>query len=185
MIPHPNLRPVVVALVFGALATPLLMPAGASAGACQHAHSKPGSTSVRNLEKATRCLINKRRTRRGLRKLDGSDKLDESSARHSRDMDERNYFSHTSRNGDSLQTRVRRTGYLRKSNDWLLGENIGWQQGGKAAPSRIVEGWMNSSSHRSLILKRSLRDVGVGVVGGAPRGGVKNAGTYTTDFGRN
>lgn len=185
MILRSNPRPLLAALVVAALAVALLLPAGASAGACQYAHSKPASTSVENLEKATRCLINKRRARRDMRRLDGSDKLDESSFRHSRDMDESNYFSHTSRNGDSLQTRVRRTGYLRGSNDWTLGENIAWQQGGKATPSRIVDGWMNSSGHRSLILKRSLRDVGVGVVRGAPRGGIQGAGIYTTDFGRN
>lgn len=167
-----------------ALAIVLSTPDRASGAACEHADSKPSSTSLANVERATRCLINKRRGRHGLRSLDRSDELDESAGRHSNDMEEHNYFSHTSRNGDSLLARVRRTGYLRRSDDWSLGENIAWQRKRRARPKAIVDAWMESSSHRSLILRSSFRDVGVGIARGAPRSGVRNAATYTTDFGR-
>lgn len=178
-----RLRGIPPALLVG-LAIMLPAPDRASAAACEHADSKPSSTPLANVERATRCLINKRRGRHGLRSLDRSDKLDESAGRHSNDMEKHNYFSHTSRNGDSLLARVRGTGYLRRSDDWSLGENIAWHKKRRSKPKAIVDAWMESSSHRSLILRSSFRDVGVGIVRGAPRSGVRNAATYTTDFGR-
>ena len=182
--PRTSTRLLPAVLLPAALVAALVTAAPASAG-CPHAKSKPTSTSIANVERATRCLINKRRKRHGLKRLDASARLDESAGKHSRDMEERNYFSHTSRDGDSVVDRVRRTGYLRGSEDWSVGENIAWQIGSRAKPKSIVKGWMSSSSHRSLILRSSFRDVGIGVARGAPRGGTKDAGTYTTDFGRN
>lgn len=179
------LRAFTVALLLGALAIALIAPAQASAAACRHAKSKPTSTSVRNVERATRCLINKRRANHGLKRLDASNKLDESAGRHSRDMEDRNYFSHTSLDGSSMLTRIRRTGYLNGSNNWTVGENIAWQRGRQATPKAVVDAWMNSSSHRSTILRSSFRDVGIGIARGAPVGRTRDAGTYTTDFGRN
>ena len=160
-----------------------LVPASASAATCAHAGGTQATTSVANFESATRCLVNEERTKRGLRPLVVSTQLDAAARAHSTDMDRQNYFSHTSKNGDSLVTRIRRTGYLNGSVSWVVGENIGWGSGSYATPSSMVRRWMNSSGHRANILKGSFRDVGVGIARGVPVGGGDGA-IFTTDFGR-
>lgn len=181
---RPPRHALVAALVLLALAMASLALAE-PATACEGADANPRKASLGKIEKATRCLLNDRRRKHGLRSLDGNGKLDESSVRHSRDMEQQNYFSHTSRNGDNLVARVRRTGYLAGSNDWTLGENIAWGTDGRAKPRRIVKSWMNSSGHRRNILRGSFRDIGIGVARGAPTGGQRDAAVYTTDFGDN
>jgi uncharacterized protein YkwD len=42
---------------------------------------------------------------------------------------------------------------------------------------------MDSPDHRRNILQPRFRTVGIGIVEGAPRAGVADAATYTTDFG--
>ena len=168
---------VAVAIATLGLAAPAL--------ACKGADANPGKKSLKKIESATFCLLNDRRQKHGVRSLHRNDRLDESSARHSRDMEEHNYFSHTGRGGVSLTSRVRRTGYLSGSNSWTLGENIAWGGDSRAKPRSIVKAWMKSSGHRRAILHSSFRDAGVGVARGAPTGGDRDAAVYTTDFGDN
>lgn len=181
---RPTSRAVAVALALLALGLTSLTLA-APASACEGADANPRKTSLQRIAKATRCLLNDRRKKHGVRSLDGNGRLDEAALRHSRDMEQQNYFSHTSRNGDNLVARVRRTGYLGGSNDWTLGENIAWGAESRAKPRRIVKGWMKSSGHRRNILRGSFRDIGIGVARGAPTGGQRDAAVYTTDFGDN
>ncbi len=181
---RPIPRAVAVALALLALALASLTLA-APASACEGADANPRKASLGKIEKATRCLLNDRRKKHGVRSLDGNGRLDEAAARHSRDMEQQNYFSHTSRNGDNLVARVRRTGYLAGSNDWTLGENIAWGTDSRAKPRRIVKSWMKSPGHRANILRGSFGDVGVGVARGAPTGGQRDAAVYTTVFGDN
>lgn len=177
--------PLLVALGLALIASAALSASRAAAIDCDHLDAHPSSTSLDTIERTTRCLVNKRRLKRDLHKLDRSGKLDDAARRHSRDMEGHNYFSHTSRNGASLIDRIRRTGYLSGSNSWLVGENIGWGSGSRSTPRSMVKAWMNSSGHKANILKPGFRDIGVGIARGAPRGGSSDAATYTTDFGKN
>jgi len=160
-------------------------PPSAAAGSCEHAGTKPGKTSLANVERATRCLINKRRASHGLDRLNGNERLEDAATRHSRDMERRNYFSHTSAGGDTLRERVRRSGYLKGSENWTLGETLAWGDGREAKPRAIVKAWMHSPGHRATILRGQFRDAGVGVARGAPHGGSPKAAIFTVDFGRN
>lgn len=75
---------------------------------------------------------------------------------HSKDMKEKNYFSHDGLDGDGLKERLASKGVLYHS----AGENIAAQYpDGLAA----VEGWLNSGGHREALLEKNYTHIGVGV----------------------
>ena len=158
-------------------------PATSSASTCSGADDNPFQTSVAAAERATLCLLNRERKRRGIRSLRSNSKLAAAAERHSRDMARRDYFDHDSRDGTSFSTRVRRAGYARGSGGWYLGENIAWGSGPYATPRSIVSEWMRSPGHKRNILDRRFREIGVGIARGAPVRGQEGGVTYTTDFG--
>ncbi len=80
---------------------------------------------------------------------------------HSEDMAERDYFSHTSPEGDGPDDRASAAGY-----DAYSGENIAL---GYKSAEAVVKAWMESSGHRENILNCSSTEVGVGVAD-SPRG---------------
>ncbi|WP_079480401.1 CAP domain-containing protein [Halobacillus salinus] len=73
---------------------------------------------------------------------------------HSRDMDENNYFSHYSQNGDGLKERLSNIEYRQ------AGENIAAQYVDATA---AVHGWLNSKGHREALLEPSYTHIGIGV----------------------
>ena len=99
-------------------------------------------------------------------------------------MVKRNYFAHVSKSGTDFVTRLTRTGYLRGARAWTVGENLAWGSGKRSTPREIVAAWMNSPGHRANILQRRFREIGIGVVFGAPRRASSTAATYTTDVRR-
>ena len=94
--------------------------------------------------------------------------------RHSQDMADQNYFSHTSLDGQTFDQRIRAAGY---TGAFPWGENIA---AGSTTPASTVELWMNSPGHCSNIMSPSFRAIGVGY-------GYSAASTYhhywTQDFG--
>jgi uncharacterized protein YkwD len=169
-------------LLFGLAISLAVVPAEASA-ACRGSGQAVGPASPSEAERAVLCLINKERHRRGRRAVNSNSKLADAASAHSRDMVASGRFSHTGSNGSSPNDRVRRSGYLRGTSNWGMGETIGYQTGSGASPRIIVAGWLNSPAHRSIMLDRRYRDVGIGVKRGTPGGGTKAGGTYTADFG--
>jgi uncharacterized protein YkwD len=145
---------------------------GARAGACPTALSPD----------AVRCEINAIRVANGLRPVGPTKALTVAAKRHSQDMVRRHYFAHVSPSGQTVTTRVKRTGYLHGARAHKLGENIAWGSGSAASPAAIVQAWMNSPPHRAIILTPDFRDAGVGIARGAPQGG--DGATYTLDVGR-
>lgn len=75
---------------------------------------------------------------------------------HSKDMNENNYFSHFSLNGDGLKERLA----VNEIYYFSAGENIAAQY--PDAPS-AVEGWLNSVGHREALLADEYTHLGVGV----------------------
>jgi len=73
---------------------------------------------------------------------------------HSKDMGERNYFSHTSPDGRSPTDRARASGW-----SGGVGENI---YGGATSPADAVEGWMNSPGHCRNIMDPGYKVIGIG-----------------------
>jgi uncharacterized protein YkwD len=150
---------------------------------CQGADTGPREASGRELVRATLCLLNDQRERRGLAKLRLNQRLSGVAADHAADMVRRTYFSHQSLTGASFVDRIRRSGYLRSVSAWSVGENLAWGSGTRSTPRSIMRAWMNSPGHRANILEHRYREIGIGIASGAPKGSWDDAATYATEFG--
>ena len=75
---------------------------------------------------------------------------------------------------------ARHAGYAGRT----LGEDIGWGTYELATPAAIVRAWMESPPHRSIILNRRFREIGVGVAIGTPTDRTEAGAVYTIDVGR-
>jgi uncharacterized protein YkwD len=129
-------------------------------------------------------LINQARTQRGLAPLHVQAALRRAALAHSREMMDREYFSHASPGGASCGSRARRAGYATSGcRSWSVSEAIGWGTGSLGTPHAIFSSWMRSAYHRSIILGRRWRDVGVGCISGTFRG-ASGSWMYTVDVGR-
>jgi|SRR5215210_2196796 len=125
-------------------------------------------------------LHNQARKSRGIRALCVHPALTKAARAHSADMIRRDYFSHNTKGkGENACERMRRYGYRWRA----CGENIAWGAGSRGSPEKIFRGWMDSRVHRSNILAKKFREVGIGTATGAYKG-TKGATMYTVDFGR-
>ncbi len=176
-------RGLVLALLV-ACAIGAAVPAGAGAASpCDSGDVMPALLTSEARQATTLCVLNAERTTRGLVALRIDRRLTRSALAHSRDMVENGYFAHESRSGASFDARISRTGWMRGRSRWGVGENLAWGSLTRAPARAIVSEWMKSASHRRNILEPRFRTVGIGIVDGAPRAGIADAATYTTDFG--
>jgi len=147
------------------------------------------STQLNRYEKQLFSLINKERTKRGLRELRLNARLVNSSRGHSTDMGQSNYFGHDSQNpqGESWSSRIVRYGYSRQGYSyWKAGEDIYWGAQLYSSPVACVDSWMHSPAHRAVILTKTFRDIGVGAYKTASgyQGVDGAAWVFTMDVGR-
>jgi uncharacterized protein YkwD len=106
-------------------------------------------------------LLNGVRHDYGLSELAGSAPLRRAAREHSADMLEHGYFEHNSPH-EAFDARIHR--YLKSS---LVGEDMAWGTGSYSSAAGIVSLWMNSPSHRHIILMPALHRVGLGVAVGS------------------
>jgi uncharacterized protein YkwD len=99
-------------------------------------------------------LTNRERAEAGCRALTVDARLTAAAQRHSEDMAENDFFSHTSRDGRDFVNRIRATGYPSPG-----AENIAY---GQTSAREVVADWMGSSGHRRNILDCELTEIGVG-----------------------
>ena len=159
--------------------------ARASSGGCAYENTLPrSSTTLRQSESATLCLVNRERRDRGLRALTPSKALDRASREYARGMVRHRFFAHVTPGGGTLTQRIRDSGYLDGARNHNIGENLAWGSGSWATPRRKVASWMDSPGHRANILNPRFRHLGVGVSTGAPRPTSLLAATYVTHFGQ-
>jgi uncharacterized protein YkwD len=149
------------------------------ASACAGAYTIPSQATVAQARATTLCLLNAVRASHGLRPLRQNPRLNTAAAGHSRDMVRRGYFSH----GSSLSGRIISARYTSRRQAFSLGENIAFGTGRLGTPASIMAAWMRSPGHRANILQPRFRDVGTGIVLGAPVPGGGGGTTYTNDFG--
>jgi uncharacterized protein YkwD len=157
-------------------------PSFAHGGGCRGASGVPGTHSLGELRSATLCLINKIRHHHGLGSLHSQKSLRKAAQGHSGDMVQRDYFSHDSPGGGSIQTRIGGSGYLRGAHRYQYGEVIGGGTNSGGSPKSVSIAWMHSPPHRAAILNGGFHDLGIGVVYGFPGRGSHGA-TFTIDFG--
>lgn len=167
----------------GLLATAALCSILASpASACPGADQPPGTQSSDDTRLSVTCLINEQRRRHHLHNVRPNIDLGVAAQGHSNAMVAGNFFSH---GGDgTLESRAANAGYLAGARAWGLGENLEWGVGRAGTPRAMVRRWMHSPEHRNVMLSRQFRQIGIGVVNGAPIPG-DNPGseTYTAMFG--
>src|SRR5690242_14939267 len=153
-------------LVVAALSTPTA--SYAASAPCAATTVAAGEAPAATVEKAVKCLVNVQRVAHGLRPLRTSRQLRVAAEAHGADMVANRFFAHISPVFGAITDRARRAGYLARTGDWSLGEDIAWGEGPLSTPQSIVTAWMNSPGHRAVILDGGFREAGVGVVPGVP-----------------
>lgn len=181
---HGRRRIALAAVTAAAVLVPLSAPGAAAAKGCANRDVHPADVRGAVVKKATLCLLNRRRASRGVRKLRHNRRLASAARAHAADMVSRDYFAHTTPNGVSFLDRILKTNYATASSGYAVGENLAWGSYQLGTPRLIVRAWMRSPGHRRNILDGRFREIGIGVVRGAPRADVQRAATYATTFGR-
>ncbi|MBT9314759.1 CAP domain-containing protein [Leptothoe spongobia] len=123
-------------------------------------------------------LTNEFRKENGLKALVLDTNLDETADKHSKDMADQDYFSHTGKDGSKPWDRAKDEGY----ESGTVGENIA---AGYGSAKAVVEGWKNSPGHRANMLNANYNEIGVGHYYLANDTGSVNYGHYWTQvFGK-
>ncbi len=107
-------------------------------------------------------LVNKERTKKGLKAVQSDKEMSQVGRKHCLDMFERSYFSHYTPEGKSPFDRIRAAGIKYT----YAGENLAY------APSVEIahQGLMSSLGHRENILRKEFGRLGIGVIDGGLSG---------------
>ena len=117
----------------------------------------PVSSAVSAFEQQVVELTNQERAKNGLPALKLDVELSKVARDKSKDMQTKNYFSHTSPTYGSPFDMMKTYGISYKS----AGENIAM---GQRSPEEVVQAWMNSQGHRENIMNPNFTHIGVGHV---------------------
>jgi len=157
------------------------------AAGCPGASAIPTGATLQQASGATRCLVNQVRGEHGRAPLASHPRLALAAGRHGLDMVRRRYLGHRTPTGVTLVRRLERVGYVGAGRTWTAGEDLAWGTGVLATPERTVQAWLDSPSHRRVLLDAGYREIGIGVVLGLPvdRADLRGqpAVTYAADFG--
>jgi uncharacterized protein YkwD len=156
--------------------------AHASAITCANTDLLPTGDNVEQIRAAVLCLHNRIRQQHNLPLLKDNTKLRKAAVGHSADMVDEGYFDHTTPSGTGFVDRILGAGYAKRNDAWTLGENLAWGTGDLSTAAGVMDAWMASSGHKANILKRSYREVGIGIRIGVPKDAGVGA-TFTADFG--
>jgi uncharacterized protein YkwD len=157
---------------------------GVGAGdSCNDRSIEPSDSNIDQLNAAILCLVNGERADNGLPALNHVSQLDQSSQNMCQMMITQHFFSHETPDGKTVVDRVEPTGYIPKSGDWVVGENLAWGSGALSTPQAIVNGWMNSPGHRANILAPDYKDIGMAACNGAPDTTHTGGTVYVNNFG--
>lgn len=137
------------------------------------------------LEREVLHEVNRVRAARSLHPLRAAAGLHAAATAHSRSMLRVGFFDHTSPDGTTFDTRLRRHYSDRGWQVWSVGETL-LATSEQLDARLIVAEWIKSRSHREIILSSTWRDVGIGAhyAASAPREfrGVPTT-VVTADFG--
>ena len=165
-----------------ALVVSAFTPHQADAGFVAARTCSGDSIELSNAEQRVLTLHNHARTRHGLKALCVHPDLTQAARAHSQEMLDKDYMAHDSFNGESVKHRSERFGYTFGGYSYYwYGENIACGCGSRGSPGSIFDGWMHSPGHRSNILNKRYRQIGIGVRGGSFKT-CSNATAYTVDF---
>jgi uncharacterized protein YkwD len=157
-------------------------PRAHAAITCANTDVLPTGDNVDQIRAAVLCLHNQIRQQHDLPLLKDNAKLRKAAIGHSADMVDDGYFDHTTPGGTSFVDRILGAGYAKRNEAWTLGENLAWGTGDLSTATGVMQAWMNSAGHRANILKRSYKELGIGIRLGVPTDAGVGA-TFTADFG--
>jgi len=157
---------------------------GVAAGAaCDNSGIDPADGNEDQLNAAILCLVNAERADAGLPALTQNAQLDRAAVGMAQRMVTEHFFSHDTPDGKNVVDRIKPTGYIPNSGDWVVGENLAWGSGALSTPQAIVNGWMNSAGHKANILAPDYKDIGLAAAMGSPSTSVSGGTVYVNDFG--
>ena len=116
------------------------------------------------LEAAVVREMNRARAARGLRALRATPSLRAAARSHSRAMLDLGFFAHESADGTSFSDRIRHYYPSRGWQAWSVGEALLASHGREIQAAAIVSMLLASPPHRTIVLGRSWRDVGIGAL---------------------
>ncbi|MES2276902.1 MAG: CAP domain-containing protein [Bacteroidota bacterium] len=85
--------------------------------------------------------------------------LQKSAYAHAKDMNDKNYFSHTSKDGRNMEDRIVLAGY--KFNGYKVygvGENIAM---GQQSISQVMDDWIKSEGHCRNLMNPNFKEIGI------------------------
>jgi uncharacterized YkwD family protein/spore coat assembly protein SafA len=123
----------------------------------------PNIDQTKGVEEQVLVLVNKERSKAGLKPLKMDWELQRVARTKSCDMAQKGYFSHTSPTYGSPFDMMRQFGVEYRT----AGENIA---SGQKTPEAVMQSWMQSQGHRENILKPDFTHIGVGYCKGGQYG---------------
>ena len=130
------------------------LPAAGTQGTCGFADFQAEALRLVNQRRAAGASCGTRGSFPPAAALTWDSRLANAAYGHSRDMADKNFFSHTGSNGSSASQRVTAAGYT-----WsAVGENIA---AGYGSVSAVVDGWMRSDGHCANLMSASYRHMGL------------------------
>lgn len=145
------------------------------------ATTAPAAAAGPRLSRTERAIVRRidhKRRAHGLGSVRPSRALSRAADFHSHEMLADNYFAHSSGNGSSFMTRMRRFTHAKR-----LGEALALLHGCRYHPAqRVVWMWMHSAIHRAILLGHGFHHVGIGLRDG--RLGGRHTCVVTADFSR-
>jgi uncharacterized protein YkwD len=133
----------------------------------------PATTAIReadSFEAGLAAKVNATRRAHGLPPLRRAQGLAEAAAAKAHEMPRLGYFGHTNPRGRTFVREVLSHYPRRGYSDWRAGENLAWGPP-NLTPAAVVRGWLNSPSHRTILLSRTYREFGIGAVVARNAGG--------------
>lgn len=88
-----------------------------------------------------------------------NNQLTDAARDHARDMSKRKYFSHTSKDGRTIQNRIMAAGYTYAGyKSFAIGENIAQ---GQESIAEVSNGWFESPGHCKNLMNPDFKEIGV------------------------
>jgi uncharacterized protein YkwD len=136
-----------------------------SAQSTQSSQARAFSVSATpDLARTLLAAVNRARRTHGLRPLAYSGALANAATEHARALATTGMFTHEwPATGRLFSSWIRSFYPARGYRTWSAGENLLWASPG-FTPASAVQQWLDSPTHRRLLLTRSWRELGIGVV---------------------
>lgn len=152
-------------------ASPQGEPAAAQSQSVSFGQAAATTSVASQLQRLVTAQINVVRREHGRARLSVSTQLTRAGQAHARELALAGYFSHDWSDGSPFGSWIKRFYPVAGARAWSAGENLAWSTPDVTA-RQTVEMWLASPEHRQILLSKSWRQVGLGVIRADGAGGV-------------